>query len=136
ARLPPKVGVAVPMPEVSVASATVTSPSCSFGDALGGVWMLDASVAAVALHVIAPVVKPSKVMVNVPAVGVPPMVSVWTSFVPADGTPAFRIGFALAGSPASCAHADGMNRASVRRRVSAFITRECARVVGKKQGQA
>jgi hypothetical protein len=51
--------------------------------------MFATRVALVADHVIAAVVYPSKASLNVPPVGVPPIVSVWTSLVPPDGTPAF-----------------------------------------------
>jgi hypothetical protein len=78
-RLPANVIVIVPMPLLTVPAAVVTPPVPMFVSASSAASMFAMSVASVALHVIGAVTCPSNASLNVPPVGVPPMVSVWTS---------------------------------------------------------
>ena len=54
--------------------------------------MFVASVASVAVHEIAAVACPANRSVNVPLVGVPPIVTVWTHDVPDTGVPEQKYG--------------------------------------------
>ena len=90
ASAPANVKVIVPMPLVTVPAAVVTLPVPIFESASSAVSILETSVASTDVQVIAAVVRPSNDKRKVPPVGVPPIVKVCTSSVPAPGAPAFE----------------------------------------------
>jgi hypothetical protein len=89
--LPENVSVTVPIPAVSVPAVAVIVAPPNEGRACKAVLMFASKVAFVADHVIEAVVKPSKANLNVPPVGVPPMVSVSISLVPFVGALVVRL---------------------------------------------
>ena len=76
------------MPLEPVPTAPTVPLRPTFGKALRAFAIFDAKVASVAVQVIDPVAKPPNNRVNVPPVGVPPIVTVCTHDVPATGAPA------------------------------------------------
>jgi hypothetical protein len=90
ARIAPKVRSTVPIPAVTV-PALATHPFVpSEGWASRAAWIFASRVLFVADHVIAEVLLPSNLRMKVPPVGVPPIVSVCTSLVPAVKVPRSR----------------------------------------------